>query len=108
MAGEVKQLRSLLAQQAAPQLCSTIQLLDGPIAAADSAAAGPRSPHAAGKGSSKSPVSPGADTAHALPALAAAAAAAGRAAAGGGAAAGRASEGEDVEGCSDTGLPAGR
>lgn len=32
VAGEVQQLRQLLSQQAAPQLQSTIQLLDGPIA----------------------------------------------------------------------------
>jgi hypothetical protein len=100
VAGEVKQLRSLLTQQAAPQLSSTIHLLDGPIAAAGASTSGP-SAHAASK-AGKTLGSPGADAASAFPALAAAGLAAAAGDAGG-----RASEAEDVEGCSDTGLPAG-
>jgi hypothetical protein len=100
VAGEVKQLRSLLAQQAAPQLSSTIHLLDGPIAAAGGGTSGP-SAHAASK-AGKVLGSPGADAASAFPALAAAGLAATAGDAGG-----RGSEAEDVEGCSDTGLPAG-
>jgi len=92
VAGEVKQLRSLLAQQASPQLSSTIQLLDGPIAAA---AAGAGAAHAAASKASKAPGAPGAD-ACLMPALAGAA----------GAAAAAGAE-ADVEGCTDTGLPPG-
>lgn len=92
VAGEVKQLRSLLAQQAAPQLSSTIQILDGPIAAA--AAAGAATGHATSKLSKAG--STGTDAASIFPALAAAAVAGD---------AGRASE-PDVDGCSDTGMPA--
>lgn len=97
MAGEVKQLRSLLAQQAAPQLSSTIQILDGPIAAA--AGAGAATGHATSKLSKAG--SAGADAASMFPALAAA----GIASAAVAGDAGRASE-PDVDGCSDTGMPA--
>lgn len=100
VAGEVKQLRSLLAQQAAPQLSSTIQILDGPIAAAGTAAAAAAA-QATSK-LSKSSGSPGVDAASMFPALAAAGVAASAAAS---APAARVSE-PDVDGCSDTGMPA--
>lgn len=105
VAGEVKQLRSLLAQQAAPQLSPTIQFLDGPIASATGGAGGGTAPlHAAAKGAKAG----GVDSAGRLPALAAAAAAA----AGGGGSndahdAHDSSAAADVEGCSDTGLAPG-
>lgn len=98
MAGEVKQLRSLLAQQAAPQLSGTIQILEGPIAAA-AAPVGAATGHAASKLSKAG--SEGADAASMFPALAAA----GMASAAVAGDAGRASE-LDVDGCSDTGMPA--
>lgn len=47
VAGEVQQLRGLLAHQAAAQLSGTIQLLDGPIAAAGSSSSSPISAKAA-------------------------------------------------------------
>lgn len=96
VAGEVKQLRSLLAQQAAPQLFSTIQILDGPIAAVGKATAAGASAHGTTK-LSKSGASLGADAASMFPALAAAGVATASAA--------RVSE-PDVDGCSDTGMPA--
>lgn len=91
VAGEVKQLRVLLAQQAAPQLSSTIQILDGPIAAA-TAAAGPAHP---GSWQGKAAARLGSDAASSFPALAAGAAAAGGADA--------EPADADLEGCSDTG-----
>jgi hypothetical protein len=99
VAGEVKQLRSLLAQQAAPQLSSTIQILDGPIAAAG--AAGAAAGHATSKLSKPGSSAAGSDAASMFPALAAAGVASAAAAGD----AGRASE-PDVDGCSDTDLPA--
>jgi hypothetical protein len=92
VAGEVKQLRVLLAQQAAPQLSSTIQILDGPIAAA-AATAGPAHP---GSRQGKAAARLGSDAASTFPSLAAA----------GVAAAGDADTepaDADLEGCSDTG-----
>lgn len=90
VAGEVKELRSLLTQQAVPQLSSTIQLLDGPIASAGSGAGGKASK---------------AVEACALPALAAAAA--GLASVTDAAVAGAVAADADIDSCSDTGLPAG-
>jgi hypothetical protein len=102
VAGEVKQLRTLLAQQAAPHLSATIQILDGPIAAAATAAgATAGSAHASSK-LSKNGGSAGTDAAAMFPALAAAGVATAAAA---GADAGRVSE-PDVDGYSDTGMPA--
>lgn len=92
VAGEVKQLQVLLSQQAAPQLSSIIQILDGPIAAA-AATTGSAHP---GNRQGKAAARLGSEAASSFPALAAA----------GVAAAGDAeaeSADADLEGCSDTG-----
>lgn len=98
--GEVKQLRLLLAQQAAPQLSPTIQLLDGPITAA--AGAEPRSsahsalsrPRKAGNADA------GSTTGSSFPALAATSAAA--------ACSDVSTQEQDTEGCSDASAPVQR